>query len=199
MKYEFWQHDPVPMWGVETHQGEAFDGLAEPFINLLLANEGGVTLRGVEIGRLPTILSSGIDVDPTHGIIYCEFGDKAYEYGGFPKVIMVFRYKNDAGRQVTLPVFRTVFPNSSPDSVAEARKLYPFQLGRDSAGREHRCRVQPESQAHANYLSACGYFIPGNPWDALTAVFVFGIREHLDAARAVVEAFGVPRTAMPQS
>ena len=139
-------------FGASTHQGEAFDSLAEPFINLILANEGGVTLRGVEIGRPPTILSSGLDVDPTDGIISCESGDKTYEHGGFPKVLMMFRYKDDAGRQVTLPVFSTVFPNSSPDSVAEARKLYPFELGRDGEGRERRrCRVQPESQAHANY------------------------------------------------
>jgi hypothetical protein len=199
MKYEFWQHDPVPIWGVETYQGEAFDVVAEPFINLLLANEGGVTMRGVEIGRLPTILSTGIDVDPTDGVIYCEFGDKAYEYGRFPKVILTFRYRDDAGRQVTFPVFRTVFSDSSRESVREARSLYPFELGRDDEARERRCRVQPESEAHANYLSAYGYFIPGNPWDALTAVFVFGTREHLDAARAVVETFGVPRTTMPQS
>ena len=111
MKYEFWQRDPVPIWGVEAHQGEAFAGFAEPFMDLIRANKGGVTMRGVEIGRLPTILSTGIDVDPTDGVIYCEVGDKAYEYGGFPKVIMVLRYKNDAGTQVTFPACRIVYPD----------------------------------------------------------------------------------------
>jgi hypothetical protein len=197
MKYEFWQQDPVPTWGVEAHQGETFDWSAEPFINLMRANNSGVTMRGVEIGRLPTILSTGIDIDPTDGVIYCEVGDKAYEYGGFPKVIMALRYENDAGKQVTFPACRIVFSDSSPESVAEARELYPFDLGRDSEGRARRCRVQPASHAELSYLSTYGFFVDGNAWDALAAVFVFGTREHLDAARAVAEAFRTPSVRAP--
>lgn len=199
MEYEFWQHDPVPVWGVETHADGEFDFVAEPLVNVMLANDGGVTMRGVEIGRLPAILSQGIDVDPTDGVIYCEMGGKAYEYGGFPKVILVLRYANDAGQQVTFPAFRTVFPDSSPESIAEAQKLYPFEIGRDSADRERRCRVEPQSQAVENYLATYGYFIPGDAWDALAAVFVFGTREQLDEARTIVEPFDLPRVTVPQS
>ena len=97
MKYEFWQHDPVPIWGVETEQDAKFDPVVEPLLNLMVAHKG-VTMRGVAIDRLPTILSTGIDVDPTDRVIYCEIGDKAYEYGGFPKVVMVLRYRDDIRR-----------------------------------------------------------------------------------------------------
>ena len=168
MKYEFWQRDPVPIWGVEAHQGEAFAGFAEPFMDLIRANKGGVTMRGVEIGRLPTILSTGIDVDPTDGVIYCEVGDKAYEYGGFPKVIMVLRYKNDAGTQVTLPACRIVYPDSSPESVAEARELNPFELESDGEGRQRRCPPSATGKPCGPELSVELWLL--HPWQRVGCV-----------------------------
>jgi hypothetical protein len=44
--------------------------------------------RGVGVDRLGAVLRSGIDVEPSDSVIYVDFFDKAWEYGGMPKVIL---------------------------------------------------------------------------------------------------------------
>ena len=83
--------EPVPVWAaavdVETyrhHPPVTECALRESFDVL----ERCTDFRGIGLGRLPTILATGIDVEPTTAPIFVSDFDKAWEYGDWPKVIM---------------------------------------------------------------------------------------------------------------
>jgi hypothetical protein len=84
--------------------------------------------RGVGLDRLPTILATGVDVEPTTAPIWVSTFEKAWEYGGLPKVVMAF----DGSHLERLP-----------DTSANS----PYEV--------------------------FARWIPGDPFDALLAVFVF--------------------------
>src|ERR1700679_703606 len=48
--------------------------------------------RGVSIDSLPAVLQRGIDVRPTHAVIYVDHLEKALEYGGWPKVVLALKW-----------------------------------------------------------------------------------------------------------
>jgi hypothetical protein len=48
----------------------------------------GAIFRGVALSRLGTVLRQGIDVTPSHAPFYAEDFEKAWEYGGWPKMIL---------------------------------------------------------------------------------------------------------------
>ena len=91
MEFKLLRTEPVPVWAaavdVETyrhHPPVTECALRESFDVL----ERCTDFRGIGLGRLPTILATGIDVEPTTAPIFVSDFDKAWEYGDWPKVIM---------------------------------------------------------------------------------------------------------------
>ena len=84
---------PVPVWtaavDAKTHQHHApitQRALRKSFDMLSWHTE----FRGVGLDRLPAILATGVDVEPATAPIFVSDFDKAWEYGGWPKVVMAF-------------------------------------------------------------------------------------------------------------
>lgn len=127
--------------------------------------------RGVSISRLPVILSTGIDVEPTTATIFTGDFQKATEYGGLPKVIMAL------DRKRLDRTYKKVPADTPADEIAELRRDYPNRLdGADCADdtsiwltrlpADNPCAGAVEEKLYCRW-------IPGNPLDALVAVFVF--------------------------
>ena len=62
----------------------------------------GCIFRGVGIDRWGHILSTGVDGYPTDSIIYADTIDKAWEYGGYPKVVLALNYQKLERRAETI-------------------------------------------------------------------------------------------------
>jgi hypothetical protein len=59
-------------------------------IEVIRAGKGLLQYRGVALNRLPTILRTGVDTEPTHGVFWSSDRiGKALEYGGRDKVVLV--------------------------------------------------------------------------------------------------------------
>ncbi len=86
---------------------ECSSGLSKLDFTELPREYWGCSFRGVSIDRLVTVLNHGIDVLPTNAVIYTDCFDKAFEYGGWPKVVLAF----DADRLQT--TFREIPADSS--------------------------------------------------------------------------------------
>ena len=194
MIHEQWIDAPIPVWAANNDEFRSVtDGTelmgAPPVLDLYLRHNVAILFRGVSLERLPTVLAAGVDVEPTDSIIYGDFISKAYEYGGENKVIMAFRHSGPDMRPLVLPAVTQISPSTSASDAAEHRRVYPYELSPTAAGHPRLCRVQPQSAADLNYLGTYGYFIAGNPWDALVGLFVYGDAEALAGARRLVDEF----------
>lgn len=133
--------------------------------------------RAVSADRLPAVLENGIDVEPTDSVIYADkaFG-KAWEYGGFPKMVLALNPDE------LEPTYREVPTDTPADEIAEIRKDYPTVLT-SSDGEWLWCsRLDEDDGGTAkSYERLYARWIPGNPFDALRSVFVFGNEEDLVA------------------
>ena len=94
---------PVPVWtaavDAKTHRYHppiTEDDLCESFDVLSWDTD----FRGVGLDRLQTILATGVDVEPTTAPIFVSDFDKAWEYGGWPKVVMAFDGCTSSSRTV---------------------------------------------------------------------------------------------------
>jgi hypothetical protein len=192
--HEKWTDSPIPVWAADN---QGFDPIMDsdrllavpPVMDLYMTHPGGVTFRGVSLKRLPAILTAGVDVEPTDSIIYCDFISKAYEYGGDDKVIMAFRYFGSDEQHLVRRAVTQILPATSAEDADERRRLYPHDLGPNSAGNPRLCRVKPKTHADFTYLRTYGYFIPDNPWDALVGLFIYGNPDTLASVRTLVEMF----------
>jgi hypothetical protein len=122
--------------------------------------------RGVGLDRLPTILAKGVDVEPTTAPIYVSNLEKAWEYGGLPKVVMAFD-----GRHLQR-TYREVISDAPDDEIARLMVDYPNRIESRDGKRLWLTRL-PETSADSSYEVNFARWIPGDPFDALLAVFVF--------------------------
>ncbi len=80
---------PVPTWLVDVPGGDKW--FRPPFSSgdlVRTLNLSGCTFRGVASDRLRAVLRSGIDVEPPDSRIFAGPFDKAWEYGGWPKMLL---------------------------------------------------------------------------------------------------------------
>ena len=189
MEYVRVSDAPVPIWFAELAADPEVPEIVDAPILELIKQHGGLAFRGVSGSRLPTILRTGVDVEPADSVIYCDFTpDKAFEYGGPDKVMLVLRCCRSDKTPVLRRAVTQILPDTPPELVQEAEELYPYEIRRSDAG-VTRCRVLPESPARLEYLSVYGHFIDGDPWDALVGILVYSqTREgHTSAMRSVLE------------
>jgi hypothetical protein len=125
--------------------------------------------RAVSLDRLGTILKTGIDVEPSDSVIYTGPFDKAWEYGGWPKVILMLDW------QVMEKTSRQVHADTPPGELDVWRKSYPTEL-RSSDGIPYWLSRLPETSKRiaTDYEIAHAWWIPGNALEALKAILIFG-------------------------
>jgi hypothetical protein len=131
---------------------------------------GYIEFRGVSYDRLPAILATGIDVEPATG----DRTDirvrlrQAWDYGDWPKVIMVFD-----GMHLGY-TYRQITSDTPAEEVARLMMEYPTSIQDHSGERIWLTRLpETDSRAASSYEAEFARWIPGNPFDALRAVFVF--------------------------
>lgn len=150
-------------------------------------------VRCVGLERLSVILKTGCDIEPTNSVLWLDmFPDKALEYGGDEKVMMIFNLS------MTEPSYVKVPANTDAAKLKAWKQNYPTVLssidGKElwlSRLPEHDRRVgSPYEVEHARW-------IPGDPLEALLGIFVLGrnpatltqsILQHLSNSQVSIEA-----------
>ena len=131
--------------------------------------------RAVRFDRLPTVLASGVDVEPSDAPIYVGDIGKALEYGGAikwgarePTVLLgfgtdgldrTFREVRSDIDQAALDRLKETFPNVTLS--ADGRMLLLSRI----------------ADRPVAYEFDYGYWIPGDPLEALRIVFVLGVED----------------------
>lgn len=165
----------VPVWvtkvDAKTYKYDPYD---PPFTGRALCKSLNVPhryveFRGVELGRLPVILATGMDVEPTTAPIFVSDFDKAWEYGGWPKVVMAFD-----GNHLQPTHREIIVSDTTADEITRLMADYPTRI-EDPAGERLWLTRFPETDTRAasQYEAEYARWIPANPFDALLAVFVF--------------------------
>jgi hypothetical protein len=105
--------------------------------------------RSVPLERLADILSVGIDVPPADSFFYADCLEKAWEYGGFPKLVLTLDpYRLDR----TFREIRSDLPEEAPRLRAHPPgPVIPSLLGRDA-----KTRLKLPIRVTSNSLSQNG-------------------------------------------
>jgi hypothetical protein len=161
---------PVPVWvatvGEKTHRPPITELTLRKSFNMLSKY---VEFRGVEVGRLPTILATGVDVEPTTAPIFVSDLNKAWEYGDWPKVVMAYD-----GRCLEYTYREITISETTTDEIARLMMDYPTKIESPDGDRVWLTRLpETDTRAATPYEAAFARWIPENPFDALLAVFVF--------------------------
>ena len=125
--------------------------------------------RCVGLNKLEYIFSKGVDVDPVdHEIYTTTFFDKAWEYGGWPKVAMAFDASQLEKTYIEVP------SDLGSVELEKLRKTYPT-LERTESGETLWLTRLSEGDPHIakSYEIEYGRWIPGDPLNALRALIVF--------------------------
>jgi len=123
--------------------------------------------RGVSADRLTYVLRHGIDVDPTDAPIWVSGIDKAVEYGGWPKLILVL----DATRLDR--TFRELATSGDATERALLRRTFPTECASEDGSHIWLSRLAPtDTRLATGYEIAYGRWIPGDAREALLAILV---------------------------
>jgi hypothetical protein len=139
--------------------------------------------RGVTLDRLPTVVRLGIDVEPTCTPIYHDHIDKAWEYGGFPKVILAL------DERLLDRTFREV-PLDHPEEEQQALlEEFPTRVVGPEGSTLWFSKLAPDDPRLTKpYEWAYGCWIPGDAREALNGVFVIGTADDRSKVVAMLEA-----------
>ncbi|MET3124393.1 hypothetical protein AAKU67_004008 [Oxalobacteraceae bacterium GrIS 2.11] len=167
---------PYPIWHVVSSP----DGLTKPDVEIfqiLMSLEGQGLLpkdvvcsdyRCVSIDRLPVIVNNGIDVFPTNSVIYVDFPDKAFEYGGWPKVLLVLNSKQLS------PTWEEVEVTASAEKLEAIRKTHRTEILSEDGSKYWFSRLhEDDPKVTTAYERLYAKYIPGDAQSALIAAFVF--------------------------
>jgi hypothetical protein len=127
-----------------------------------------MSCRGVPASRLPSILSTGVDVEPTNAHIFANALWKALEYGcDGDQVIQVF-YPQALQRS-----WKEKPASISPEERAEIEQDYPNVITSIDGSRLWFTRFPLEDKRTAGpYERAHGRWIPGDASKALAALVI---------------------------
>jgi hypothetical protein len=161
---------PVPFWFVHVPRaGDLFMNTNEA-LDLLIRIDSALlpcAFRGVSINRLKSILPDGIDVEPTDSVIFTNDLDKAWEYGGWPKLVLAL----DTSRLQR--TFKQVPSDISPSELERIRQHYPTVVKSLDGTQLWLTRLEESDPRIASpYEIAHARWIEGNPFDALRAILL---------------------------
>lgn len=161
----------IPVWSVIAPANFARTKLADAISNAL--GESHLinlycSCRGVTWTRLPVILTTGCDVEPPDAPLFASCLEKALEYGHEgDQVIQVFdhRFLRPSFCERLLPL--------AEEERAKIEKNYPTVIPSVDGSRLWFTRLSPDdSRAATGYEREYGYWIPGNPIEALCALIL---------------------------
>ena len=137
--------------------------------------------RAVEIEHLQRILRKGIDVEPTDAVIFTGCFDKAWEYGGWPKVMIVLERSKLQRTYCEIPA------TIAPDELAKLRELYPAMVRSIDGTKLWLSRLaEDDPRITSSYETTYARWIQGDPFDVLKAIIVFADPEEQEqVAKAV--------------
>lgn len=126
--------------------------------------------RAVSVDDWENIQSHGVDVLPTDSPIYCDFMEKALEYGGWPKVMMGF------DQTYLKKTFREVDADLDQTELIKLTEIYPTAEKSVDGKKIWLSRLSPDDlRRTSSYEVAYGFWISGNPWDALKVLFLVNL------------------------
>jgi predicted AAA+ superfamily ATPase len=135
--------------------------------------------RGVSIDRLAAVLEMGIDVQPTDSIIYVSDFDKAWEYGGVPKVIL------ELDRSFLHSTYREIPSDTVAADIADLQKHFPcVEKSRDGSKLWLSRLAENDPRRNNAYEINYAKLIPENARHALKAIFIFAT-EYIDLASLI--------------
>ena len=153
----------VPIWKM----AEAM-GLSSPPL---------VYCRCVALESLDRVLEAGVDVNPADSVIWAtQHPDKALEYGQDPvtggdeeKVMLLYPFSKLKRSWLELP-------SDTPEAdQEELRKTYPTRLVSEDGSNLWFSRLsKKDRRISSDYETGYGYWIPGDPWEALLGVILLG-------------------------
>lgn len=122
------------------------------------------------------MLKTGVDVEPTNVVIWVNEVQKALEYGGWPKILMAFDSERLKRSWIEIDV------SAPPEEIERIQRDYPTVI-RD--GDKLYCSRLPSDapQLMTAYEFQHAFWIPGDPFEALKAVFIVFRPQDLDAVR----------------
>ena len=170
--------DPVPVFVLNMEGDIGLVNCSNSFALLDAASDMCGTqfcqylFRGVAGAKLKNILTHGIDVTPTDSVIFCNTFEKAFEYGDFPKGIIALD-PNCLDR-----TFRETEFNIPDEEVAALRKTFPTMLISEDGKKRWFSRLPEDDRRIAlDYETVYAKWIPGDPKEALKAVFLIETKE----------------------
>jgi hypothetical protein len=140
---------------------------------------GGSCFAGSRWTGCPLCRRGGIDVEPTDARIYGGALDKAFEYGGTPKLVLAMRgwSQPDGDRTLLLDKNSRIHKHAEADvDVESIQNTYPYAYPINGESNLYS-RFPSLTGAEIKYDQDYGYWIPGDPFDALVAMFIY--REQL--------------------
>lgn len=164
--------NPVPFWSVAIRVAK--NSFRPPFGERELFEKLGMRLlgsafRAVGIECLQRILHKGIDVEPTDAVIFTDyFFDKAWEYGGWPKVMLVLEHSKLQRTYCEIPA------TIAPDELSKLRERYPAMVRSIDGTKLWSSRLREDDpKITTSYETTYARWIQGNPFDVLKAIIVF--------------------------
>lgn len=185
MEYRLLAAGPVPLWGAEltpelvASRSMPDDAEEGPVLEVMY-EQLAFGFRGVRLARLPTLLTTGIDVEPPDAPMYVDFFEKAWEYGGHPKLITAYTWE---GLERT---YRMLPADTAKAEVAAVQATYPYRYEHNS--KIWLSRIDDPNPARREYEAAYGRWCPGDPFASLKAAFVYGTPSDLEWATAQANA-----------
>lgn len=132
---------------------------------------GWPNFRCVGLDRLPVVLRSGCDVEPSNAVMFMDHSPgKALEYGDRAnKVMLLFNAEQLRNSHREVPA------DLDPTELAELARDHPSRLVSEDGTHLWLSRL-PEGDRRINtpYEVEYARWIPGDPWKALQGVIVLG-------------------------
>lgn len=149
--------------------GTTFDdfSLHDSSPDIFSSDNVGLLYRSVSYDKWDYIKENGIDVYPTNSAIFCDYLEKASEYGGWPKVIMGYDIK---GLDRT---YREVDSCIDKNELEVLLKTFPFMETSKNGKKLWLSRLSLEDKRrNSSYEISYANWIPGNPWDSLKIIIL---------------------------
>lgn len=176
-KAEYLVNVPKPIIAV---QGD-YRGLNREFtknlyrlVETLFQDTCWLLARCVSFERLSTVLQTGTDVEPSDSPMYLSDINKAMEYGnGYDdetcKLLLLYNHR------FMKKTHQQILPDTPFEKIEKYKKTYPTAFYDAKGNLVWLSRLnQNDRRIGTPYEVAYGFWIPGNPFEALEAILVLG-------------------------
>lgn len=123
------------------------------------------------------VMQKRFDLLPTDAVIFADHLDKALEYGHWPKLVLALRLKS------LKRSFKVVPATASHSDLEMIRRDYPAVVRLDDGSLWCSRLREGDNRFASGYEKAYGWYVPGEPREALAAIFLCCRREDLSVAR----------------